>query len=405
MTMNIHYLMQMLSRNLHTMIRRYTFSGRLLETVCERPDLTDLTDTASLLLPLFDGEDPLLAGDENAVSYAVVSNGPKEDPDSNLFIIGPAGLGKYGQVIHRLPKRTYSSDWLKLIYICDVNQFIDAVLAVHNLSREETLSRSDFIRYNYLDRDTQNDIQREFSDIVFRNQENVSHHNPYDEEVREMNSIRAGDTDRLEKSWAEDYTGKLGVLAKDRLRNAKNLAIVLLAISSRAAIEGGLDAEVSFTLNDAYILKVEDAKTPEAASQISRDAEYHYTQLVHEVQSNASAQENIPDRRIRQCKDFIFSHLHEKIGLSDVAAALEINPRYLANLFKKEEGMTVGQYILNEKIRLARDLLTYSSYTYSEIAADLGFASQSHLGKRFREATGMTLRQYRETYGVTDYIS
>lgn len=45
-------------------------------------------------------------------------------------------------------------------------------------------------------------------------------------------------------------------------------------------------------------------------------------------------------------------------------------------------------------------LLIYSDYSYSEIASYLGYASQSHLGKQFKDMTGMTLRQYRELYGV-----
>ena len=50
-------------------------------------------------------------------------------------------------------------------------------------------------------------------------------------------------------------------------------------------------------------------------------------------------------------------------------------------------------------IRLAKNMLIYSRYSYSDIASYLGFSSQSHLGTRFKKAIGLTLRQYREQYG------
>ena len=52
-------------------------------------------------------------------------------------------------------------------------------------------------------------------------------------------------------------------------------------------------------------------------------------------------------------------------------------------------------YIQNQKINAVKNLLTYSQYSYIEIATYLGYSSQSHLGKIFKEKTGYTLRQYR----------
>ena len=50
-------------------------------------------------------------------------------------------------------------------------------------------------------------------------------------------------------------------------------------------------------------------------------------------------------------------------------------------------------------VSLTKNLLTYSPYSYIEIATYLGFSSQSHMGKVFKKYTDMTLRQYRERYG------
>ncbi len=57
------------------------------------------------------------------------------------------------------------------------------------------------------------------------------------------------------------------------------------------------------------------------------------------------------------------------------------------------------QYILTEKINLAKNLLVYTQSDISDIASTIGFSSQSHIGTVFRKQTGMTPAQYRKQYG------
>ena len=70
--------------------------------------------------------------------------------------------------------------------------------------------------------------------------------------------------------------------------------------------------------------------------------------------------------------------------------------------FKKKTNISLKKYILNEKLKTAEELLIYSKYRYSDIAAFLGFCSQSHLGKAFQEKNGMTLREYQLRWQKSD---
>ena len=106
---------------------------------------------------------------------------------------------------------------------------------------------------------------------------------------------------------------------------------------------------------------------------------------------------------IDRCKDYIFKHLHEKIRIQNIADELFLNANYLSEIFRRHEGLTITEFILREKVNLTKNLLAYSPYSYSEIAAYLGFSSQSHLGKVFKKHTGMTLHQYRNQYGVKEF--
>ena len=133
--------------------------------------------------------------------------------------------------------------------------------------------------------------------------------------------------------------------------------------------------------------------------------EFQYAEKVAELNdANSGRSAGGSNPRIEQCKDYIFRHLHGKISVQDIADEVFLNPNYLSELFRQQEGITLTAFILKEKVNLTKNLLIYSPYTYSEIAAYLGFSSQSHLGKTFKKYTGLTMKQYRDRYGVRGFF-
>lgn len=95
-------------------------------------------------------------------------------------------------------------------------------------------------------------------------------------------------------------------------------------------------------------------------------------------------------------------HLHEKISLTDVARLLHTNPNYISNLFGWCEGIPFTDFVLREKVALARSLLVYSQLSCREIASTLGFSSQSHFGRHFKRSSGMTPAQFQRQYAITE---
>ena len=125
----------------------------------------------------------------------------------------------------------------------------------------------------------------------------------------------------------EDYDGTIGTLAKDPLRNLKNLGIVLVTLASRAAIRGGLSPEISFSLSDSYIQQIEECKDLALVAPLAHKAEFQYAEMVHEIKEKQKGiLKKQKNPRINKCKDFIFSHLHDRITLEDLAAEADCNP-------------------------------------------------------------------------------
>ena len=405
--MNLSYLMEYISYHHHTIVRAYSLERKLIASHCGRYAFEDIfsntnrggNEVLKLLSPGptkgFEVVLPKLTQLGSSVIYATVFS------PEHFFLLGPVRFHGELVLIHTIEQMSFTRDFLDSVPAVDYDFFMNDLLLLHNLFHEDTISMRDIFSHNFPQKQVNDTIQKNYSELVFHNQEYGSKHNPYDQEIREQNSIRTGDVEQLKKSWTEDYVGTLGTLAPDKLRNTKNLGIVIITLASRSAIAGGILPEVSFSLSDSFCMQIEAARSAEAVLNIARDAEMQYTLLVHEIQEQhkKSAVSKKQHPKVEKCKDYIFAHLHEKILVTDIADELLVHPNYLSELFKKTEGISITDFILKEKINLARNLLMYSDYSYIEIATYLGFASQSHLGRLFKIQTGMTPHQYRKEYG------
>lgn len=69
---------------------------------------------------------------------------------------------------------------------------------------------------------------------------------------------------------------------------------------------------------------------------------------------------------------------------------------YLSNLFSSIEGTTIEQYLINQKIEKAKELLVYNELTLTEISYQLGYSSVAHLSRQFKKVTGLTASQFKQ---------
>ena len=395
------------SRKLHTAIRLYKSSGELINTVCMRKDLDDSVlfseDIESTLLNA-DSRIPYITLINETIIYTVISS------DQFAFIIGPLELKSGYSINHKLTVNNINFN-KEILFKVSWEDYIPVILDIKNLGTDDSsdeISELDIVKYNCLSTNFEYKIRKVLEEELLIASEEGRHHNPYDQEVRELSAIENGDCEALKKSIEEDYTGKIGTLSKnDSLRNIKNIAIVVLTNSSRAAIRGGLSPEIAFSMSDLYIQQIEDAKTENLPLQITRNAEFEYARMVNEIKNSKAAMNRFSGKEnehIMAAKNYIYRHMRESLSVQEIAEALELNANYLSGLFKQCENITLKDFILNGKITLAKNMLTYSAYSYSEIAYYIGFSSQSHLGKQFKKRTGMTLSQYRSKYQLQEFM-
>ena len=96
--------------------------------------------------------------------------------------------------------------------------------------------------------------------------------------------------------------------------------------------------------------------------------------------------------------EYICRHLHQRLTVTEVAAALSVNRSYFSTLFAKETGCSVSQYIRQEKLQAAANMLRFSDYSYADIAEYFGFSSQSHFIQCFQKCYACTPAAFRKRY-------
>ena len=101
-----------------------------------------------------------------------------------------------------------------------------------------------------------------------------------------------------------------------------------------------------------------------------------------------------PRLRVARALDFIEKELAQPLGLHEVARHLGVNPAYLARIFRRETGISVGQYVLRRKMAAASERLVRTNLSIKEVAASLGYASPLYFSRRFRETAGMAPSEY-----------
>ncbi len=95
---------------------------------------------------------------------------------------------------------------------------------------------------------------------------------------------------------------------------------------------------------------------------------------------------------------FLENHYSEPLTLDDIADHTGINRFSLCHCYKREQGITVMEQLKKIRIAKSKQFLRYSVTSVEEIGRLCGFDSPSYFGKRFREETGLSPREYRRLH-------
>jgi transcriptional regulator GlxA family with amidase domain len=94
-------------------------------------------------------------------------------------------------------------------------------------------------------------------------------------------------------------------------------------------------------------------------------------------------------RTLRRVRDHVESHLEEDLSIETLATTSGLSMYHFIRAFKQSQGVTPHHYLLQRRIERARELLTRTDLSMSQVAFACGFSDQSHFARRFRELVGV----------------
>lgn len=102
--------------------------------------------------------------------------------------------------------------------------------------------------------------------------------------------------------------------------------------------------------------------------------------------------------QITDIMEYLNKNLSVKISLDDICREFHISKYYLCHIFKETTGTSIMNYILGQRIALAKNLMINTDKSISEIAISSGFSCFSYFSRIFRSTEGISPREFRKKY-------
>lgn len=184
------------------------------------------------------------------------------------------------------------------------------------------------------------------------------------------------------------YTHQVdGILARVRGRGSimREMCLSILLVTGRyvGQAEGG--GEFGRILE---LMQSAPEESLETHLQSYVDTVFHQLRTEHKKVSN-----QIVDRAIQ----YILEHYSENITLGKLSEQVYVTPMYLSRLFKEKAGVSYIDYLTEVRIENAKHLLSDLSLRIYDIAEMVGYDSRKHFGKIFKERTGLSPKEYRNS--------
>jgi AraC-like DNA-binding protein len=95
-------------------------------------------------------------------------------------------------------------------------------------------------------------------------------------------------------------------------------------------------------------------------------------------------------------KQYVKTHLAEKISLDELSKIVFLSPNYCDRIFKKETGQSIGDYILDKRVEYAKNLLWDLALPLATVAKTVGFSDYGYFCRIFKKRTGYSPLQFRK---------
>ncbi|MFD1145189.1 helix-turn-helix domain-containing protein [Larkinella insperata] len=155
--------------------------------------------------------------------------------------------------------------------------------------------------------------------------------------------------------------------------------------------------ELANVMNRLISISMEDDPAKDALADLTLKS---LLIRVIQTQNMAPVENSLPaTNRFAAVIDYIREHLTEKIGIDVLCQKACMSKSGFFRLFKEDFGLSPMEYIIRERINLAKRLLTNPAITVTEVCYQAGFNNLHYFSRLFKMLEGTTPTSYRQSVG------
>lgn len=110
----------------------------------------------------------------------------------------------------------------------------------------------------------------------------------------------------------------------------------------------------------------------------------------------------IQDFYVKEAMTFIEQNFQNDISVEDIAAFCNLNRNYFGKIFRKAVGKTPQEFLINYRMAKASELLKMTDMTIGSISVAVGYPSQLHFSRAFKNVYGMPPKEWRNEYKIIE---
>lgn len=222
---------------------------------------------------------------------------------------------------------------------------------------------------------------------------------PYARKKTYFDAIIKGDADSIAALSQKNYEYPTALYNRcgsysEAMEKMYYEAVCAAAEMCLVSIQAGLLDMVAYDIRDEFIKEFDNAVSLPDLYDLVHGMAHSYA-----VKMKYIIREKKYSPRLVKMMTYIEEHLTEKIELAKVADHVSLSRTYASAIFREELGITMSEFIMNERMLEAKRMLTDTDLTVAAIADRLAFCSQSYFTKNFTAAEGMTPVEYRRQNG------
>lgn len=182
--------------------------------------------------------------------------------------------------------------------------------------------------------------------------------------------------------------------------NVKLIYIGFEILNDSLKLKSKLYDNVNFDILNELLLIQEEMKKQN--KYYSRMLNLLTEQIIIKLKRGFNELAKQSDDKIEYIVNFIKLNCMKNIKVNLIADSFGFNYDYFRRMFKEKMGVSIKDYIIQEKLNYSIDLLKNSDLSISEIASRSGFASPSHFGMVFKKYLNKNPKDYLREYKMSN---